>query len=317
MLVEEIERLVGNRLDLNATESSKEEKQESTVSKSSATFSSISLDDEAECALLPDCNPKTLTINEETKTGNVDKTQHTQSDGDSDLHDDSGDDQPIDCSFTETNENESQKGRTEERSPATLLPLDSLLKDAWPEHSHKKSQEQDTQTETSTAVFFPSTRTPTSGPRSPTDTPSPVSGASVQCSNQNLTEAKGSTSSETVSPLSVRTPSEMTSCFSPCVRGFSRTNAQYVQELVAHFIRAFADPIFPDQLLEDQLPLPLSVFFRIEKELGNSYIQEAFDRAVFDSVNKRIRDIYRCCGRLKVNHLQKVQSLTLLAFLFK
>lgn len=304
LFVEEMERLVGNRLDLNATESCKEEKQESTVSKSSATSSSISLDDEAECALLPDCITKTLTINEETKTGNVDKTQPTRSDDDSDLQDDSGDDKPIDCSFAETNENETQKGKSEEQSPATLLPLGSLLKDVWPEQSHKKPQEQNTQTETSTVVFFPSTRTLTSGPLSPTDTPSPVSGASVQCSNQNLTEAKGSASSETMSPRSIRTTAEMTSCFSPCVRGFSRTNAEYVQELVAHFVRAFADPVFPDQLLEDQLPLSLNVFFRIEKELGNSYIQEAFDRAVFDSVNKRIRDIYRCCGRLKVNNKQ-------------
>eukprot|EP00210_Caulerpa_lentillifera_P003095 g2957.t1 len=284
LFTEEIERLAGHRLDLSRTEFCKEEKDDKTVSRSSGTIS-ISLDDEVECAILPDCFIQKSPIIDKARSGNEDSEEE--------------EDQLMeDGRFYEaTQYDKVQTGRLQEQSNESSIPLDSIFEDLYPGNSPMESAGEDTGMESSPKVSFPELNETRKSPCSLGD-------IVHQRENEDVADIIGmrSSSDGLGQTKTVQTTLVMTSCSSPCLKGFSRTTVDYIEELIGHFVRAFADPIFPELLLENQLPLSLDVFHRIEEELGNSYMQEAFDRAVFDSVNKRIQEIYRYCGRLKTDH---------------
>ena len=88
---------------------------------------------------------------------------------------------------------------------------------------------------------------------------------------------------------------------SSCWVQFSQTDRDYIDSLTAKFLFAFCDPHPPEVLRSTELPIPLRVFTSIQRDCANSYVQEAFDRAIFDTVNTRLVEIYECLGRLKVS----------------
>lgn len=87
---------------------------------------------------------------------------------------------------------------------------------------------------------------------------------------------------------------------SSCWVQFSRTDSEYVQDLVARFLKAFCKPSVPVILSANALPIPLRCFIAVQREHPSSQVQEAFDRAIFDVVNHRLIEIYDCIGRLQV-----------------
>lgn len=208
----------------------------------------------------------------------------------------------MECNIEEANELEGQTGRTRDQRPEVFLPLEPFLGKMFAEESQLKSPEAvDKQTEPP-AVFVPSPR----NTRSSSGSPGHLSATELDKKRgQEASESAKSGPSDTTgsrTALSVHEALITASSSSSCWVQFSQTDAAYIEALVSRFIRAFADPVLPEYLHVDELPLPLTEFCRIEKELGTSYVQEAFDRAVFDSVNQRLMDIYRCCGRVKVKH---------------
>jgi len=94
---------------------------------------------------------------------------------------------------------------------------------------------------------------------------------------------------------------------SSCWVQFSQTDEEYVKGLVAKLLQCFYSPHPPEHIVSDQFPIPLSTFAAVEKELTNSHVQEAFDRAVLDTINSRLIEIYKCLGRLDVTFLCMIQ----------
>eukprot|EP00210_Caulerpa_lentillifera_P004259 g4062.t2 len=289
---EVVKRLAGGRLDLHNADSYREENEDKLVSKSSGTLS-VGSEYETNIDMLPSDSPDNPATTETTASN----------DEEEDLI--NIENEPlVECNAPEASESEGLTGANREQRPDMYLPLEPLLSNAILEDAQMKSSEANIQTEQPQGVFFVSPRNIRNSPRSPRH-PSPTDLDKTR--SQDLSDASKSGVSESTGSreaLSVHEALITASTSSSCWVQFSQTDASYIECLVAQFIRAFADPVLPEHLHEDELPLPLPVFFRIEKELGNSYVQEAFDRAVFDSVNRRLKDIYRCCGRLKVKHLK-------------
>lgn len=207
----------------------------------------------------------------------------------------------VDCDVTEENLSESQING-EQRSGIELSStpsLGQLLPEADPVDS--PSPDSSFQNLQNAACISPGSNRPS--PRSlQHSTGDPDSSKKtqndVEVGKQSAPES-GTSRPPTSGQEALITASSTSSCWVQ----FSQTEASYIEELIVRLIRCFCDPTPPDFLLENELPLTLNAFSQIEKELGNSYVQEAFDRAVFDLINKRLLEIYKCCGRLKVNHM--------------
>ena len=156
--------------------------------------------------------------------------------------------------------------------------------------------------DSSATVVFCSPRNGRSSPRSPQRQQLSESDQQIRppLSPENDASLSDAYQNARLSPSVSEALITASSC-SSCWVQFSQTDRDYIESLTAKFLHAFCEPHPPAVLRSTELPIPLRVFTTIQRDCANSYVQEAFDRAIFDTVNTRLVEIYECLGRLKVN----------------
>jgi len=278
---EAIERLAGGRLDV--LEADKEDQKDKESSGESEVIS-VSLDDEDEYTHMLDSIPLNPT------TPEVIQQEDEDAEDTADL-------------FLDAQISESQEDR-EEGSSEIHLPITPVFPEPPAEQDmHAEMSAIDS----SASSVFCSPRNGRSSPRSPSrQLLDPEMLRNQHSPEMDVSVSDPPQTHRLTSPIpdALITASSCSSCWVQ----FSQTDRGYVQNLIAKFLMAFCHPHPPECLSCNELPIPLRTFTAIERESGSSLVQEAFDRAIFDTVNQRLAEIYRCLGRLKMTDSEVDES---------